>query len=1026
MWSLLIAEGRSYDVMLRAAQLALVLDRQEQTHIDFEKDDVYAPWRHLLAPNEQLLLRTMGDAGRTGARSITNLIDLAQASRDNTSGAYWQKGSEALAAGYLQTLVCRPATGVNVRPPADTWLLLTGEASHARVERLRNYQRVLAIAPYLPATGLPGVVTLPPAVDTHIFTPASQAKGPSPLLIIGSGDPQADLAFVAAWQQTKGCPPCVLFDAYHAEAQMRGWGLPDTVAYRGVGVASKRAELFSSCTMVVAVGPTVYCDNHFLWEAVASGAKPLAHWSGVPPASQQAWNANHREQALATVDAQPPATPVPSIASWQDIPAMLKQAPEATHATPQGPHLVVLDPHRVALHTSGPAFKAFQAKAAAGIAPVAMIVPGTAPWDPSLRSRLGRYSEIYVDISEGTAFFVGCITEILDRPVQSVDQFEPTLHQVLQRATAAHIEIVHLANDAQRLHQHQTILDGLAQRWGAPQSGSRTPTLVVHAQKPFVQTGPSKRKIGVGVATDVILYGLDGDAHGRYQMRWVSRQPSDSERGRVYFYPLPPRVGLDKDEVDYASLPGMFERNEIDMLCGVDPYLSGLVAARTTWAKRAIPVAGMLHSIHPGSGVTDTVFQLAGGASLPVDTIISPTQCGADSYKALLDAASDWLGHFTPTPPRYAGKIEIIPYGIETAHYDGLHKPACRLALDMPQDAVVLISFGRFSRQEKSDLTPLMLAFQKLHQRHPQTLLVLAGAKHNSPYLQQLRDLTHALHIAQAVIFRIDVDASDKNLYYGAADIFITPSDNIQETYGLTLLEAMAAGLPTIASGWNGYREIVRHGETGFLVKTYGSDISEASQQVLRIAEGTLGYGHRDLHESVVVDPEGLLHAMETLVRDSTLRRTMGEAGRRVCRADYEHATQSRRMGDALLERIREAAHTPWPVNTACTPYYDRVSTRFANYPMNGNIALDRCVAPGVWSADGENQAAIIASLGITSRQEQSIIDSVLRRVALHPGTTLESLGEALSSPAYPPDQVVLRAVRCIKYGLLRFTDEPT
>ena len=978
MWSLLIAEGRSYDVMLRAAQLALVLDRQEQTHIDFEKEDVYAPWRHLLEPNEQLLLRTMGDASRTGGRSINSLIDLANASRDNTSGAYWQKGAEALAAGYLQALVCRPATAAGTRPPPDTWLLLTGEASHARVDQLRNYQRVLAIAPYLPPQGLPGVVALPAAVDTRLFTPNPSAAATSKLLIVGCGDPSLDLAFIAAWQQTKDCPPCALFDAYHTEALFRRWGLPEAVAYIGVCTAQARAEHFRGCTAVVAVGPSIYCDNHFLWEATASGAKPLSHWSGAPLTHTHGWDAASRQRALAHVETQPPAMPVPPVVAWQDIPPLLKKAPAADHAASTAPHHVALSPHQVRLYASGPAFKTGQAPSDANVALVAMVVPGAAPWDPSLRSRLGRYSELYVDISEGTSFFVGCITEILDRPVQSIDQFEPTLHPILQRTIAAHIDIIHLANDAQRLHHHQTILDGLAQRWGAPQSGSRTPTLVIHAQKPFIQSGPSKRKIGVGVATDVIVNGLEGDARGRYQMRWLSRQPAESERGRVYFYPLGTRVGLDKDEVDYASLPGMLERDEIDMLCGIDPYLSGLVAARATWAKRAVPVAGMLHSIHPGGGVTDTVFQLASGASLPVDTIISPTRCGAESYQGLLDAASEWLGHFGPTPPRYAGKIQVIPYGIETAHYDGLHKPACRLALDIPQDALVLLSFGRFSRQEKSDLTPLLLAFQKLHSRYPQTQLILAGAQHS-------RFLHAPAPRADASGWALLRPPPSKSTSMRATKrcttvppiSFVTPSDNIQETYGLTLLEAMAAGLPTVASGWNGYREIVRNGETGFLVKTYGSDIPTTIS-----ASAPHRRGHARLRPSRFARERcgrsrgACCRPSKGSCKIANLRRTMGEAGRRICRADYEQATQStthRRL--FARAHSRGGAHAPWPVPTACIPYYDPVSTRFSNYPMNGNVVTQppaRVLALGAKTSTHRKPPSSKA-LGITSRQERTL-----------------------------------------------------
>ncbi len=44
--------------------------------------------------------------------------------------------------------------------------------------------------------------------------------------------------------------------------------------------------------------------------------------------------------------------------------------------------------------------------------------------------------------------------------------------------------------------------------------------------------------------------------------------------------------------------------------------------------------------------------------------------------------------------------------------------------------------------------------------------------------------------------------------------------DNMQESFGLTPIEAMAAGLPRVISDWDGYRDSVQHGEDGFLIRT--------------------------------------------------------------------------------------------------------------------------------------------------------------------------------------------------------------
>src|SRR3546814_3034291 len=65
-----------------------------------------------------------------------------------------------------------------------------------------------------------------------------------------------------------------------------------------------------------------------------------------------------------------------------------------------------------------------------------------------------------------------------------------------------------------------------------------------------------------------------------------------------------------------------------------------------------------------------------------------------------------------------------------------------------------------------------------------------------------------------------DVCSSDLSSW-AAADVFVSLSDNIQESFGITPVEAMAAGLPCIVSDWDGYRDTVVDGETGILVPTW-------------------------------------------------------------------------------------------------------------------------------------------------------------------------------------------------------------
>ena len=63
-------------------------------------------------------------------------------------------------------------------------------------------------------------------------------------------------------------------------------------------------------------------------------------------------------------------------------------------------------------------------------------------------------------------------------------------------------------------------------------------------------------------------------------------------------------------------------------------------------------------------------------------------------------------------------------------------------------------------------------------------------------------------------------EVSNRKLAWASADIFCSLSDNIQETFGISPVEAMAAGLPCVVSDWDGYKDTVRDGVDGILIPT--------------------------------------------------------------------------------------------------------------------------------------------------------------------------------------------------------------
>src|SRR5262249_44325918 len=115
-----------------------------------------------------------------------------------------------------------------------------------------------------------------------------------------------------------------------------------------------------------------------------------------------------------------------------------------------------------------------------------------------------------------------------------------------------------------------------------------------------------------------------------------------------------------------------------------------------------------------------------------------------------------------------------------------------------------------------------------------------------------------------------------------AADIFCSLSDNIQESFGLTVIEAMAAGLPVVVSNWNGYREAVEDGVNGLMIDSY--------MATDRLAETAYRYiGGLDTYDRYIgalsqlcfVDVGKTAVALARLAGDEALRARLAQAAQK-------------------------------------------------------------------------------------------------------------------------------------------------
>lgn len=198
---------------------------------------------------------------------------------------------------------------------------------------------------------------------------------------------------------------------------------------------------------------------------------------------------------------------------------------------------------------------------------------------------------------------------------------------------------------------------------------------------------------------------------------------------------------------------------------------------------------------------------------------------------------------------------------------------------------VVFLCLARISPASKMDVLPALAAMKRAQATGlADAVLLLAGwAEEGDPLPEALTRYAAALGVRLMTFLR----PSDEECraLYAAADVFLSPSDNIQETFGLTLAEAGAAGLPVIASDFDGYRETVVHEETGLLVPTLGFAGTEETNALAALWFDN--QYHLKLAQQSVVDVPSMAGAMLRLGSNAALRRRMGEAARERIRAHF-------------------------------------------------------------------------------------------------------------------------------------------
>lgn len=443
-------------------------------------------------------------------------------------------------------------------------------------------------------------------------------------------------------------------------------------------------------------------------------------------------------------------------------------------------------------------------------------------------------------------------------------------------------------------------------------------------------------------STDIKLMGRQ--VAGKTFLRGVARTWRDadigvvggSRQGALAVHEELSTAGF-RGRVAFSQLPAWDTAQRAGCLYFPSPIPRVIAACRDALHPTAFSVMGVTHSLCTPS-VMEHMSAMALAPFQPWDALICTSLAAQTVAATLLEETRDYWRRTTGATRFNQPALPVIPLGV---HVDDMRPQAggrekARAALGLETDEVAFLFAGRLAYHAKANPAPLYQALERL--AATRRVVCIEAGIHAS---ETMRDGLEASRRALAPSLRtIWVDGSDQGknaTARAAADVFVSLADNIQESFGLTPIEAMAAGLPVVVSDWDGYKDTVRHGVDGFRIPTVappaGAGQTLAQQHLLGLIPYDQFIGRASL--ATYVDAGTLYQALDQLAGDPGLRQRLGQAGQRRAQSEYDWPVILARYADLTVElaKLREQARRDGVASPGTPPGLGDPFQQFRQFP---------------------------------------------------------------------------------------------
>ncbi|MGB0956261.1 MAG: glycosyltransferase family 4 protein [Panacagrimonas sp.] len=469
--------------------------------------------------------------------------------------------------------------------------------------------------------------------------------------------------------------------------------------------------------------------------------------------------------------------------------------------------------------------------------------------------------------------------------------------------------------------------------------------------------------------------------------------------------------------------PGRLNRlQHVGNLYFPGPEVPRYARERARFNTRAWSITGVTHTISSARAIA-SVVDLLRAPVMPWDALICTSRAVRDTVDALIEQEMDYLrlrlgANRFPLP-----QLPVISLGIHTDDFaaSAESRQSARQRLQVQDDEIVLLFVGRLSVHAKGHPFPMIRAASEAAAQTGRRVRLLLCGWYANEATRTVFESGVAEYAPNIDMSHLDGrDPSNLHSAYAAADIFISLSDNIQESFGLTPVEAMAAGVPVVVTDWDGYRDTVRDGIDGFRVPTFAPPAEQGRGLALRWEAALDDYdryiGRASL--AVAADFDAVVDALGKLIANDSLRRKMGEAGQAHAQQHFDWRVIFQRyleLWRELAQRRRTHSEDDSAIAQHPSLWRENPFQTFAAFPtaiLGPDTSVEKTQRSLDWSALRKNP---MFSFGEGSLPDQAVISKVLATLQIPstPKHVAESLELSLT-------QTILAMSWLAKVGAVR------